>query len=41
MDEENIYSGLLLCADCGKPMRLYRMRQMQPHQYSFMQTRVA
>lgn len=36
MDEQNIFSGLIICADCGKPMRIHRTREMESHQYNFM-----
>ena len=36
MDGQNIYSGLVICADCGKPLRLHRSRKIKLSQYSFM-----
>ncbi len=35
MDEQNIFSGLIICADCGKPMRLMRSRKKEARLYSF------
>ncbi len=35
MDEPNMFSGLAFCADCGKPMVLYRAESMKKSQYCF------
>lgn len=33
MDEPNMFAGLAYCADCGKPMVLYRTTSIQKEQY--------
>lgn len=35
MDEQNMFSGLVYCADCGKPMVLHRAHTMKPEQNHF------
>lgn len=35
MDEQNMFSGLVYCADCGKPMVLHRAHTMKPEQTNF------
>ena len=35
MDEPNIFSGLVFCADCGKPMVLHRATTMKKLEYNF------
>lgn len=35
MDEQNMFSGLVYCADCGKPMVLHRAHTMKPEQNNF------
>ena len=35
MDEQNMFSGLVYCADCGKPMVLHRAHTMKPEQTHF------
>lgn len=35
MDEQNMFSGLVYCADCGKPMALHRAHTMKPEQNHF------
>lgn len=35
MDEQNMFSGLVYCADCGKPMVLHRAHTMKPEQKHF------
>ncbi len=35
MDEQNMFSGLVYCADCGMPMVLHRARTMKPEQNNF------
>jgi len=35
MDEPNIFSGLVFCADCGKPMVLHRASTMKESKYNF------
>ena len=35
MDEQNMFSGLVYCADCGKPMVLHREHTMKPEQNHF------
>lgn len=35
MDEQNLFSGLVICADCGKPMTLHRAHTMKVGQYNF------
>ena len=35
MDEPNMFSGLVFCADCGKPMVLYRTESIKKSQYHF------
>jgi hypothetical protein len=35
MDEQNIFSGLVFCADCEKAMRLHRSYTMEESQYNF------
>ena len=35
MDEQNMFSGLVFCADCGKPMVLHRAHTMKPEQNNF------
>lgn len=32
MDEQNMFSGLVYCADCGMPMVLHRAHTMKPEQ---------
>ena len=34
-DEPNIFSGLVLCADCGKPLVLHRASTMKKVEYNF------
>ena len=33
MDEPNMFAGLVFCADCGKPMTLYRAESMNREQF--------
>ena len=35
MDEPNLFSGLVFCADCGKPMVLHRATTMKKLEYNF------
>lgn len=35
MDEPNIFSGLVFCADCGKPLVLHRASTMKRTEYNF------
>lgn len=35
MDEQNMFSGLVYCADCSKPMVLHRAHTMKPEQKHF------
>ena len=35
MDEPNIFSGLVFCADCGKPLVLHRASTMKKVEYNF------
>ena len=35
MDEPNIFSGLVFCADCGKPLVLHRASTMKKAEYNF------
>jgi hypothetical protein len=35
MEEQNIFSGLVFCADCGKAMRLHRAHTIKESQYHF------
>jgi len=35
MEEQNMFSGLVYCADCGKPMVLHRAHSMKPEQTNF------
>ena len=35
MDEQNMFSGLVYCADCSKPMVLHRAHTMKPEQNHF------
>ena len=35
MDEQNMFSGLVYCADCGKSMVLHRAHTMKPEQNNF------
>lgn len=35
MDEQDKFSGLVYCADCGKPMVLHRAHSMKPEQVNF------
>ena len=35
MDEQNMFSGLVYCADCGMPMVLHRAHTMKPEQNNF------
>lgn len=35
MDEPNIFSGLVFCADCGKPLALHRAGTMKQTEYNF------
>lgn len=35
MDEPNMFSGLVFCADCGKTLVLYRTQSMKKSQYCF------
>jgi len=35
MDEPNIFSGLVFCSDCGKPMVLHRASTMKESKYNF------
>lgn len=35
MDEQDMFSGLVYCADCGKPMVLHRAHTMKPEQNNF------
>ena len=35
MDEQNKYSGLVVCADCGSTMVLHRAHTMKPTQNNF------
>ena len=35
MDEPNVFSGLVFCADCGKPMVLHRASTMKKVEYNF------
>ena len=35
MDEPNLFSGLVFCADCGKPMVLHRATSMKKLEYNF------
>lgn len=35
MDGQNMFSGLVYCADCGKPMVLHRAHTMKPEQKHF------
>ena len=35
MDEPNLFSGLVYCADCGKPMVLHRATTMKKLEYNF------
>ena len=35
MGEQNIYSGLVVCADCGKPLVLHRSHNMKEARYRF------
>ena len=35
MDEPNIFSGLVFCADCGKPLVLHRASTMKQVEYNF------
>ncbi len=35
MDEPNIFSGLVFCADCGKPLVLHRASTMKQTEYNF------
>jgi len=35
MDEQNMFTGLVYCADCGKPMVLHRAHTMKPEQNHF------
>lgn len=35
MEEQNMFSGLVYCADCGKPMVLHRSHYMKPGQTNF------
>lgn len=35
MDKQNMFSGLVYCADCGKPMVLHRAHTMKPEQNNF------
>lgn len=35
MEEPNIFSGLVFCADCGKPMVLHRASTMKKVEYNF------
>ena len=35
MDEPNIFSGLVFCADCGKPLVLHRASTMKKTEYNF------
>ncbi|WP_409966994.1 recombinase family protein [Bengtsoniella intestinalis] len=36
MQEQNIYSGLIVCKDCGKPLVLHRAHTMKASQNNFM-----
>ena len=35
MDEPNIFSGMVFCADCGKPLVLHRASTMKRTEYNF------
>ncbi len=35
MDEQNMFSGMVYCADCGKTMVLHRAHTMKPQQNNF------
>ena len=35
MEEQDMFSGLVYCADCGKPMVLHRAHTMKPEQNNF------
>lgn len=35
IEEQNIFSGLIVCADCGKTMRLHRARSVPTSQHHF------
>ena len=35
MDEPNIFSGLVFCADCGKPLVLHRASTIKKAEYNF------
>lgn len=35
MEEQNVFSGLVYCADCGKTMVLHRSHSMKPEQTNF------
>lgn len=35
MEEPNIFSGLVFCADCGKPLTLHRASTMKKREYNF------
>lgn len=36
MDEPNLFSGLVFCADCGKPLVLHRAHTMETIKNNFM-----
>ena len=40
MDEPNIFSGLVFCADCGKPLVLHRASTMKKTEYNFKEERL-
>ena len=40
MDEPNIFSGLVFCADCGKPLVLHRASTMKKAEYNFKEERL-